>query len=151
VAGGSKKVAELVGEIAAASSEQAQGIEQINKAVSEMDRVVQQNAASAEESAAAAEEMDAQAEQMKDFVGKLIVVIGRNGHGNGIHRTKSLPDSRGLKERTLVIGRQVKSNLNKALPKPVGKGNGRNLVVRGFKEVRPEQLISLKNGEFEEF
>ena len=44
---------ELVGEISAASHEQAQGIEQINMAVSEMDKVVQQNAANAEESASA--------------------------------------------------------------------------------------------------
>ena len=68
---GAKKVSELVGEISAASNEQAQGIEQINKAVAEMDKVVQENAASAEESASASEEMNAQAEQMKDFVGEL--------------------------------------------------------------------------------
>jgi methyl-accepting chemotaxis protein len=45
----SNKVRELVGEIAAASQEQAQGIEQVNQAVSEMNRVTQQNAAGAEE------------------------------------------------------------------------------------------------------
>ena len=37
-------------EIAAASNEQAQGIDQINTAVTEMDKVTQQNAANAEES-----------------------------------------------------------------------------------------------------
>ena len=42
---------ELTGQISAASLEQAQGIEQINKAVGEMDKVVQQNAANAEEAA----------------------------------------------------------------------------------------------------
>ena len=45
---GAKKVAGLVGEIAAASAEQAQGVDQINRAVSGMDQVVQKNAASAE-------------------------------------------------------------------------------------------------------
>ena len=69
------KMAELVGEIAAASQEQAQGIEQINKAVSEMDKVVQRNSANAEESASASEEMNAQAEQMKSYVGELLTVI----------------------------------------------------------------------------
>ena len=84
VATGAKKVGELVGEIAAASNEQAQGVEQINKAVAEMDKVVQKNAASAEESASAAEEMNAQAEQMKEFVGELVAVVGgSNGNGNG--------------------------------------------------------------------
>ncbi len=43
------KVKDLLTEIATASQEQAQGVEQVNKAVSEMDMVVQQNAASAEE------------------------------------------------------------------------------------------------------
>jgi len=52
VAVGAKKVAGLVGEIAAASAEQAQGVDQINRAVSGMDQVVQKNAASAEESSA---------------------------------------------------------------------------------------------------
>jgi len=45
----SHKAQELIGEITAASNEQAQGIEQINKAVAEMDKVTQQNAAAAEE------------------------------------------------------------------------------------------------------
>jgi methyl-accepting chemotaxis protein len=65
-----------VGEVAAASSEQAQGIDQVNKAVAEMDKVVQQNAANAEESAAASEELNAQAEQMKSYVQDLVSVIG---------------------------------------------------------------------------
>ncbi len=43
------KVGKLIGEIAMASNEQSQGIEQINIAVAEMDKVVQQNAATAEE------------------------------------------------------------------------------------------------------
>ncbi len=55
----SARIGELVGEIAAASQEQAQGIEQISKGISEMDKVVQRNAASAEESASASEEMNA--------------------------------------------------------------------------------------------
>jgi methyl-accepting chemotaxis protein len=69
------KVTHLVGEIAAASTEQAQGIDQVNTAVSEMDRVVQQNAATAEESASASEEMNAQAEQMKTMVNELVAYI----------------------------------------------------------------------------
>ena len=70
-----EKVTHLVGEIAAASTEQAQGIDQVNTAVTEMDRVVQQNAATAEESASASEEMNAQAEQMKAMVNELVAYI----------------------------------------------------------------------------
>jgi X-X-X-Leu-X-X-Gly heptad repeat protein len=76
VATSSAKVGELVGEIAAASNEQAHGIEQVNKAVTEMDKVVQQNAANAEESASASEEMNSQAEQMKSMVKELVVLVG---------------------------------------------------------------------------
>jgi len=53
VTASSMKVGDLVQEIAAASSEQARGIEQINKAILEMDRLTQENAASAEECASA--------------------------------------------------------------------------------------------------
>lgn len=77
VASSAKKVKELVHEIAAASKEQAQGIEQINRAVAEMDKAVQSNAASAEESASAAEEMNAQAKQMEDFVSELLIMVGQ--------------------------------------------------------------------------
>jgi methyl-accepting chemotaxis protein len=49
---GSRKVVELMGEIAAASNEQSQGIDQINTAILQMNTVTQKNAASAEELAA---------------------------------------------------------------------------------------------------
>ncbi len=77
-----EKVTHLIGEIAEASNEQAQGIEQVNTAVTEMDRVVQQNAATAEESASASEEMNAQAAQMTAMVEELVEYVegyGRNG------------------------------------------------------------------------
>ncbi len=74
----SGKVGSLVDEIAVASQEQAQGIDQIGKAVAEMDKVVQNTASSAEESASAAEEMSGQAMQMKKFTDDLkSIVAGR--------------------------------------------------------------------------
>ncbi|MHB0946550.1 MAG: methyl-accepting chemotaxis protein [Sedimentisphaerales bacterium] len=69
------KTTELVGEIAAASAEQSQGVEQVNVAVSQMDKVTQQNAANAEESASASEELNAQAESMNEIVGQLVVLV----------------------------------------------------------------------------
>ena len=67
---------QLVGEIAAASQEQTQGISQVNLAVTQMDKVTQSNAASAEESAAASEELNAQAESLKHAVAGLLTMIG---------------------------------------------------------------------------
>jgi methyl-accepting chemotaxis protein len=78
VVGSTAKIGELVGEIAAASTEQSQGIEQVNIAVTEMDKVTQQNAATAEESAAASEELNAQAEEMRSFVADLAAIVGGN-------------------------------------------------------------------------
>ncbi len=66
----------LVGEIATAAREQAQGIEQINTAINQMDQVTQSNSASAEESASAAEELEAQASSLKDMVGTLHQLVG---------------------------------------------------------------------------
>lgn len=49
-----KRVADIMTEITAASSEQRDGIEQINQAISQMDEMTQQNSALVEEAAAAA-------------------------------------------------------------------------------------------------
>ena len=76
IATGVAKTSDLVNEIAAASQEQAQGVDQINKAVSQMDKVTQQNAAAAEESASASEELNAQAASMKEVVGELVTIVG---------------------------------------------------------------------------
>ncbi len=70
-----RKVGELINEIAAASSEQSQGLEQISRAMSQMDKVTQQNAAGAQQTAASAEEMNAQGEQMLETVDDLWTLV----------------------------------------------------------------------------
>ena len=72
----STKVNGLIGEIAAASKEQAQGIDQVNTSIAQMDHVTQSNAASAEESAAASEELSSQAVQLSDLVEELRTMVG---------------------------------------------------------------------------
>ena len=79
------RVGGLLTEIRHASSEQAEGIEQVNRVVSGMDKVTQQNAATAEESAGASEEMSAQAVQMKSVVDDLIAMV----HGGEKDRSKT--------------------------------------------------------------
>ena len=68
IATSAKKVNDLIAEIAAASQEQSQGIDQVNTAVAQMDKVTQQNAANSEESASAAEEMSSQAEELQSMI-----------------------------------------------------------------------------------
>jgi methyl-accepting chemotaxis protein len=68
IVNGVVKVTNIVAEIAAATSEQSTGIDQINQAVSNMDTATQQNAALVEESAAAAKSMQMQAERLQQLV-----------------------------------------------------------------------------------
>jgi len=70
---GISKTSDLVAEIAAASSEQAQGVSQISEGIGQIDQVTQQNTANAEESAASAEELSGQAESMKNMLGRFVL------------------------------------------------------------------------------
>jgi methyl-accepting chemotaxis protein len=70
------QVKALVDAVSDASREQAQGIEQVTRAITEMERATQTTAASAEESAAASEELSAQAETSLDVVGRLAALVG---------------------------------------------------------------------------
>ena len=63
-----KRVSDIIGEISAASSEQSDGISQVNTAVLELDQMTQQNAALVEESAAAAESLREQAQRLAQLV-----------------------------------------------------------------------------------
>ncbi|MDO9204726.1 methyl-accepting chemotaxis protein, partial [Methylotenera sp.] len=63
-----KRVSDIISEIAAASSEQSAGIEQVNEAVMKMDDMTQQNTALVEEAAAAAESMMEQADELMNAV-----------------------------------------------------------------------------------
>jgi len=63
-----KRVTDIMSEIAAASSEQSAGIEQVNQAITQMDAVTQQNAALVEEAANATEAMQEQAKILVEAV-----------------------------------------------------------------------------------
>ena len=65
-----RRVTDIMGEISAASDEQSDGIEQVNRAVTQMDSVTQQNAALVEQAAAAAASLEDQTRQLKDVVGQ---------------------------------------------------------------------------------
>lgn len=93
IVGAIVKVNDLVAEIRAASSEQAEGIGQVNVGLGQIDSVTQRNTANAEESAAAAEELSAQAEQMRIMLDRF-----RIGHGGPLLEHKAqvlrLPQNR---------------------------------------------------------
>lgn len=72
-----RRVDQLVAEIATASSEQSQGVEQVVKAVHEMERATQTTAAGAQQCASAAQELNAQAISQDAIVVRLNALAGR--------------------------------------------------------------------------
>ena len=136
----SKKIGQLVDEIATASQEQAQGISQVSTAVAEIDKVTQQAAANAEESAAASEELNAQAEQMKSFVEDLVKVVRGSSHATSSRGSgDGLPRPRATAHKVL------------ALP---AKTTGGASAIRGKtskKVVNPEEVIPMNERNFKDF
>jgi len=63
-----QQVADLVNEIAAATSEQSKGIEQVHQAIGQMDDVTQQNASLVEEASSASKSLQEQAETLSGLV-----------------------------------------------------------------------------------
>ena len=140
VAESTSKIRDLISEIAAASGEQAKGIEQVNIAVSEMDKVTQQNAATAEESASASEEMNAQAEQMKGMVSELVIIVGgrdtvlQNRPGV-IRHPKPVARTGHLQSKALAVTEPAK---------------GKTLTLRRSREVNPEDIIPMDESDYKE-
>ena len=66
----------LINDIATASTEQNEGITQVNIAIGEVDKVTQSNAAVAEECAAAVVELSREADSLTHTVGQLLRLIG---------------------------------------------------------------------------
>lgn len=70
-----EKIENLVSEITNASTEQAQGIEQINLAIAEMDKVIRSMAADTGETAGVAEKLELQSKHMKEIVENLLILV----------------------------------------------------------------------------
>ena len=137
VTNSASKVAELIAEIAAATDEQAQGIEQVNTAVSEMDKLTQQNAANAEESASASEELNSQAAGMKEIVAELVALVG----GTDRQEEDEPPTASQIPEEK--IEGQVSA--------PEVKAEKKELVRQPQNVVKPEQIIPFEDDDFSDF
>lgn len=74
-----KRVTDIIAEITAASQEQAQGIDQVNKAIMQMDETTQQNAALVEETTSASQSMKDQAKELMSQM-DVFVVNSSGGH-----------------------------------------------------------------------
>ena len=125
-----RQVDELAAEVASASREQTQGINQINAAVGQMDKVTQSNAANAEISAASAAELSHQAASMRTAVLSLLEVVD----GEGAKKTPThLPAAAPVKSPALASHGYHTSNGHSANghAKPVlAKANGQSASAR---------------------
>ncbi len=87
IVGNVVKAADLVGEIAAASKEQASGISQISQGLTQIDQVTQRNTASAEQTASAAQELSSNADRIEVLFARF-----RVGDEDGRARSARRPD-----------------------------------------------------------
>src|SRR5450830_1346589 len=80
-----QRVTDIIGEIRAATSEQSQGIAQVNTAVNQLDQMTQQNSALVEQSAAAADSLREQAMRLTEVVARFRV------HGSEVATARPRP------------------------------------------------------------
>jgi len=98
---GTQKVADIVAEIAAASIEQASGIDQVNNAITQMDNMTQDNAALVEEAAASSRSMQEQAAELRDLMSFFKIETGnRLGFDNSPRGNGSMQAGRDLGSNT---------------------------------------------------
>ncbi len=141
IVGGIVKVGDLVGEMAAASNEQAQGIAQISQGLGQIDQVTQQNTATAEETAAAAEELSGQADELRALIGQFKL----KGGNTSSTATAKRPAPK-------KVAAAVKPPQRKALPasepKPASAGWDKIEKTPAAKPASNEEIISLEDKDF---
>lgn len=143
-----QKVNQLVAEVAAGSTEQAQGIDQINLAVSQMDKVTQSNAASSEEAAAASEELSAQAKELNDMVAVLTALVA----GGKAAQSSVSPDTTSRRPRKREVHTVQDRRAPNQLPVLVtANTNSRNRKRSTATVAAPEDIIPLGDADVEDF
>ena len=149
--------AKLTEEIAVASHEQAQGIEQVANAVVQMNQITQANAATAQESASASEELNTQVEHVHRRIQELIAIVGSSNEAHSRmalvtgkakhmaerlqHTTSNLLHHRPKGGQALVT--EQMSLQKQRTPK-------RTSEIRRSGQRKPKEVIPLKEGEGKE-
>lgn len=129
-----QNVEKVISEIAAASTEQKQGVNQINIAVTEMDNMTQQNAALVEETASASEEMANQAQELLQMVQEFKVSDSlRSNLYEKKHRELHLTSNAGTGKKEEVA---EKEQAKPSQPKKANAGSNLKDVLgdEGFEE-----------------
>ena len=136
-----QKTADLVQEINAASSEQKNGADQINKAIQQLDQVIQQNAAAAEEMASTSEELTGQADQLQTAA----AFFRTEGGVAKPRRAQILPDYKKSHPGQAVI--PVKRVVQTKISSHEGKGPGGFALDLSDKQAKSD----MQDAEFEKY
>ena len=113
-----QRVTDIMSEIAAASQEQASGIEQVNQTITQMDETTQQNAALVEEASAAARAMEEQAAALSETVA-IFRVQAPQAAAHAVVRTAPPPAPRASPAAPVAARRPMPSPRRPAVVKPV--------------------------------
>ena len=104
IVGSVKRVTDIVGEIAAASSEQSLGVDQVNTAISQMDQVTQSNSAQTEELSSTAQNLSGQAGRVLELVNTFTLDKSHSSKNGGGYqsspRSARPPTAMGLRPAT---------------------------------------------------
>ncbi len=120
-----RRVTDLMGEISAASNEQAAGVSQVGEAVVQMDQVTQQNAALVEQMAAAASSLQNQASDLVQVVA--VFKLGAAEYAGSVTARRAPVSSKAPPKAGYGQSRAIKP-AQRAIPKPTG-GNAKPLSI----------------------
>lgn len=148
IAAKTREVDQCVGEIAGASTEQAQGVQQVNLAVSQMDKVTQSNSASAEETASAAEELSAQAETVQESVRTLQHLVDSHEAVNRTAPSRPAPKSG---ERAKIANAKGRPQTRAAAKNGQHRESAPQLLASAAGNGRSAGLPMPSDGRFENF
>lgn len=150
IVSGIQKVNNLIEDVSSASNEQAQGVEQLNIAVSQLDKITQANAATSEESASASQQLSSKTIDLDHVIQELINVVGdsdtstsRPSYSNINHQLKR-PSPYHATSSTPARH----APLRKALPsKPVAAAT----TAQASNTVSPNEIIPLSEDDLADF
>jgi len=147
IVGAIRRVTDIVGEISAASMEQASGVAQVGQAVTAMDQATQQNSALVEESAAAAQSLQQQALQLVQAV-----AVFKLAHGErpGPAVTAGAAVSASARTATAVERRGPNQSTNVARLKP-GPGAASATPPTGSAMANPPAPAATGTDDWESF
>jgi methyl-accepting chemotaxis protein len=148
IVGSVKRLTDIVGEIAAASSEQSTGVDQVNTAITQMDHVTQSNSAQTEELAATAQAFSEKAARLMQLVGTFTLGNNREpSRGDHSYQPSSQDDRLSAARPKRPAARASSTAAGKA---PASAGNGRKQLTHAAVLVGSPAARS-EDASFEEF